>query len=192
MKKFTLALIFCFLSVGLAQAQQKYLITSNSVGIVRLGMTVAKARKLLKGYTIKRISDGDGLALIAITKGRKTLITIYAGEEDAEKPINEKAIIECIYVWDETFKTADGIHPNMSVRDAEKILGKVQEVFMSEIESREFAVFTKKPKGLLFRVDVNSEGEYPFAGDYAKGKRHSETYTPNAFIISIQVSNYFD
>lgn len=120
MKKVIITLFFCLFLVGIAAAKENYLITSNSVGKVRLGMTVAQARKALTGYTLKRISDGDGVALILVKKGRKSLMTLYAGEDDPKKRINEKAKIEYIFVWDARFKTADGIHPNMFVRDAEK------------------------------------------------------------------------
>jgi hypothetical protein len=192
MRKIIIASVFCLLFAGFARAGENYLITSNSVGKVRLGMTVAQARKALQGYTLKRAEDGDGLALILVGKGKKTIMWFYAGEEDTKKPINEKGIIEYIFVWDAGFKTEDGIYPDMLVRDAEKILGKVNEVFMSEIESREYAVFTKKPKGLGFRVGVHSEGKYPTAGIYEGNSRDATRYTPEAFIVGIEVSESWD
>ena len=45
MKKILVALICILGLIGIAQAQQNYLITKNLVGNVRLGMTVAQARK---------------------------------------------------------------------------------------------------------------------------------------------------
>jgi hypothetical protein len=191
MRKIIIALIVCFLSAGLAEAQKNYLITKNSVGVVRLGMTVAEARKVLKGYNVERGSDGDGAALIDVDKGGKPIMTLYAGEEDRDAPINENAKIEMIKVWAANYRTADGVHPKMLVKAAERLLGKVKEVFMSEIESREYAVFTKKTKGLLFQIDVSSEGKYMYAGVYPEGKRRGTRCTPLAFIIGIQVSDYF-
>ena len=63
------------------------LITGRSVGPVKIGMTVSEARAVLPGLKFERTSDGDGLALIAVLKLEKTLMTLYAGEQDPAKPI---------------------------------------------------------------------------------------------------------
>lgn len=191
MKKLIIVFVFCLSLVSSINAQQNYLITSNSVGVVRLGMTVAQVRRILKGYKVKRRSSADGGALIDVNKGSKTTMTLYAGEEDSDATINEKAKIEFIEVWDANYKTADGIRPKMPVKNAEKILGKIERVFMSEIESREFVIFKKKPKGLLFRADVSTEGKYFTAGIYANGERNGNRCVPTAYIISVQVSDYW-
>ncbi|MCY7375151.1 MAG: hypothetical protein LH472_04175 [Pyrinomonadaceae bacterium] len=190
MKKI-LATLICILGlIGIAQAQQNYLITQNSVGNVRLGMTVAQARKALKGFNLRRVSDGDGVALIQVRKNGKDVIHLFAGEEDPDAKINEKAKIEFIEVFDANYKTADGISPEMLVKNAEKILGKVERVFTSEIEGREFVVFRKKPKGLSFRADVNREtGEYMDAGIYRNGEREGVRCVPTAYVLSIQIND---
>lgn len=175
------------LSAVAVSAQRNVVITSNSAGVVRLGMTVAEARRALKGYKIARTSDGDGVALIDVSRNGKTVMELQAGEEDAAAPINEKAKIEFIQVWDARYKTAVGIHPQMLVRDAEKKLGKVMKVITSEIEQREYATFTKKPKGLQFRV----QGRNNVAGVYAARSRRATKTTPGAYIVSIQVADYY-
>ncbi len=43
-------------------AQSNSLITSNSVGRLKIGMTVAEARKVFPRYTFSRTSDGEGIA----------------------------------------------------------------------------------------------------------------------------------
>lgn len=191
MKRISVSLIFVFLIALAVQAQRNYLITSNSAGNLRLGMTVSQARKVLKGFTLERATDGDGMALIGVQKNGKPVMSLSAGEDDPDEKINENAKIEFIEVWDANYKTADGIHPEMLVKNAEKILGKVKRVFMSEIESHEFTIFKRKPKGLLFRVDVNSEGKYFYAGIYPKDKREGTRYAPTAYILSIQISDYW-
>lgn len=104
MKKILVALICILGLIGIAQAQQNYLITKNSVGNVRLGMTVAQARKALKGFNLRRVSDGDGVALIQVRKNGKDVMHLFAGEENPEAKINEKAKIEFIEVFDGTYK----------------------------------------------------------------------------------------
>jgi hypothetical protein len=191
MKKTLVLFIFVFSLIGIAQAQAKFLITGNSAGNVRLGMTVAQARKALAGFILRRTSDGDAKALIEVVKNGKAVMDIYAGEEDPDAAINEKAKIEFIEVWDANYITTDGIRPKMPVKTAEKILGKIERVFMSEIESREFVIFRKKPKGMLFRADVNSSGRYMTAGIYPKDERNGTRCAPTAYILSIQVSDYW-
>lgn len=195
MKKLTVFFIlavFAFLNVGEVKAnrtgkrkgQQETLIQSGAVGFLKLGMTVAAARKVLKGFTLKRGSDGDGVALIVVSKGRTTVLTIYAGEENPESRINERAKIEQIEVWSEGYHTAAGVRPKMEISEVEKKYGKLKEIVTSEIESREYATFAKQPKGLSFRV----EGSENTAGDYKEGKRETTKYTPKARLVSIIVN----
>lgn len=184
MRKIIIIFALFLLSNGAVGAQQKFLITSNSAGVVRLGMTVAEARKALKGYKVARKSDGDGVALIEVSRSGKTVMHLYAGEENSNAPIKEKARIEFIEIWDAAYKTADGIRPQMLVRNAEKKLGKVTEVITSEIEQREYTTFTKKPKGLQFRVQSRNN----VAGIYTAGSRYATKTTPGAYISSISVS----
>jgi hypothetical protein len=132
------------------------LLTSDSAGPVRLGMTVGEARKAVKPFTLRRTSDGEGIALIAVDNGSDSVMTLFAGEGDSISPIDERATIEQIEVRDSTFHTAQGIHVGMSVRDTERILGKVKEVSTSEIESRRYVRFTDHPKGIVFRVESGS------------------------------------
>lgn len=166
------------------------LITSNSAGKLKLGMSVAEARKALNGMKFERTSDGDGVALIAVNRGKDTVMTLYAGEEDNSSPINETAIVEFIEVWGKDFKTAEGIHAGMKIVEVEKKYGKVKEIMLSEIESREFADFANQPKGLQFRV-MSEDG---MAGAYKEGESKTLQYTPNAYLSSIQVvgANPFD
>ena len=189
MKKTIFAFIFVFLLIGAANAQAKYLITSNSAGNVRLGMTVAQARKVLKGVNWSKYLSGDGLVMIQVIKNGKDVMHLYTGEEDPESKINEKAKIEFIEVFDANYKTVDGIRPTMLVKNAEKILGKIEQVYISEIEAREFVIFKKKPKGLGFHVEVNREtGKYMYAGVYPEGKREGVRCVPTAYILGIQIS----
>lgn len=160
-----------------------YMITGNSVGEIHLGITVAEARKAMSGAKFSRTSDGDGVALIAVMKNDVEIMTLYANEEDNTAPINENAKIENIEVWSSMYKTADGVHPQMKLSAAEKIYGKVKNIMMSEIESREFAEFLDQPEGLSFRLNAANGN----AGIYANNKRETVRYAPSAVIFSITV-----
>jgi len=192
MRKSFLTIVFFVFTTLSAYSQNAYLITSNSAGNIKLGMTVAQARRAMHGFKVRRVIGSEPAALIDVTKGGREIMTLYAGEEDEKERINEKAKIEQIIVWDSHYRTSTGIRPKMSVRSAERLQGKIKRVFMSEIESREYVEFQKKPKGLLFRVDVDTSGNYLTAGIYPDGEREGTRCTPHAFIVGIEVSHYFD
>ncbi|MEO7507170.1 MAG: hypothetical protein ABIZ95_08045, partial [Pyrinomonadaceae bacterium] len=59
-------------------------------------------------------------------------------------------------------------------------------ILLSEIESREFATFTKHPKGLTFQV----EGPGTRAGVYAAGKNTTRRYVYGSRIVMIQVRGW--
>jgi len=164
------------------------LITTKSAGKVKLGVSVAKVREAIKPLTLKRESDGEGIALIAVQKGNKMLMLIYAGEEDPDAAINDKAIVEQIEVFDSSFKTEKGVHPGMKIGDAEAKYGKVKEIMLSEIESREYAEFVNQPKGLLFRL-TSTDGQ---AGIYGKGNNKTTKYTQNAKVDTVTVLKPFE
>ncbi|MCW3053730.1 MAG: hypothetical protein JWN14_2900 [Chthonomonadales bacterium] len=79
----------------------------------------------------------------------------------------------------------------MSLKEAERIYGKVKEIQMSEIEAREYATFSRDPVGLTFRVRAASgvAGLYPpeKAGN-PSASRHASKYASDARIYSIGVS----
>ncbi len=130
-----------------------HLITKNSAGPVRLGMTVAQAPKALPKQKFARTADGEGLALIEVKSGQILEMILYAGEDNAESPINEQDKVQAISVFGEKYRTAEGVHPGMPLREVEKKYGKLTGISMSEIEMREYAEFPKKPASLLLKVD---------------------------------------
>ena len=181
-----LAALICGVQLVNAQSQTNLVtkaITSNSAGKVKLGMTVAEMRRTVAPMKVKRTSDGEGIALIAVTQGRKTVMTVYAGEENPNARINEKARLEQIEVWDTSYSTAGGVHPGMLLRDVERKLGKLVKIVRSEIEAREYAEFTNQPKGIDIRVSGSEE-----AGSYPPGESTTSKYRDDARIFSILVT----
>ncbi len=169
---------------GENENEQSFDITSVSAGNVRLGMTVAEARSAMKGATFERTSDGEGVALISVKQGGVQLMTLFADEYEPQSPIDDTARIINIEVWDQRFKTAAGIHPNMKLVDVEKILGKVTKIITSEIEAREYADFTAKSDGFIYRL----MGPDSNAGIYPAGTRETSRYVANAYIYTISIA----
>ncbi|MEZ5347410.1 MAG: hypothetical protein R2681_17825, partial [Pyrinomonadaceae bacterium] len=164
-------------------AQQANLITGSSAGEVRIGMTVGEARNAMRGYTFSRATDGEGIALIEVKRRNQTYLTLYAGEFDPNSAIDNSAKIEFIEVWSRLYRTAEGVFPGMRIQEAEQRYGELVSIMRSEIESREFARFTKQPKGIDFRVENRNSA----AGAYQSGDSMTTRYSPNAYISSIIV-----
>ena len=185
MKRTILILMLGILMTGFAEAQSaRNLITANSAGNVKLGMTVAHVRKAVAPMKLSRTSDGEGIALILVKRGNVDVMTLYASEEDRNAKINENARIEQIWVLDKSYRTAKGVYPGMMLAAAEKLYGKVKAVTMSEIEARETAEFTDHPSGIDFRV----RGKDGSAGDYPQGARTASTYKPGAYVFAVTVT----
>ncbi|MBX3266872.1 MAG: hypothetical protein KF831_09225 [Acidobacteria bacterium] len=158
-------------------------ITESSAGNVRIGMTIAEVRKAVAPLKLERTSDGEGVALIAVKNGEVSVMTIFAGEEDRDAKIDEKAKVEYLMVWDKSYRTAAGVHPGMKIAEAEKIYGKVKQIIRSEIESREYVTFTNHPAGIEMRILGNDD----MAGVYAHGSSRTDKYSADAYIFTIDI-----
>lgn len=175
--------MFAILMVGsviTVCGQKNFTITRNSVGGIKLGMTVDQARRTLPSCRFERTSDAEGVTLIGVRCFGKRIITIFAGE-NVDAPINGKAKIEFIEVWDKRFKTNDGVHKGMLVREVEKRLGRVVEIILTQTESREFVTFRKQQKGISYRI---------YGGIYPPGMTKTTKYERGTEIWSIQVARY--
>ena len=136
-----------------AAVSPERLISGKGVGAIRLGMTLAEARKAAPGATFTRTGDGDGAALVQVTFAKDIALQLWADEEDASKPIDWRSKILNIETFSPAFRTAEGAHPGMKVGDLNRLYGATKAIETSEIESRQFITFENHPAGLLFRLD---------------------------------------
>ena len=157
------------------------LISSAGMGPIRLSMTIGEAMRTLPAATFARISDGDGLALVQVTFGADTALTLYADEDDAEAPIDTSKRISRIETFSAAFHTVEGVRPGALVTEVEALFGKTREIVKSEIESREFIDFEKQPAFLTLRLD--------YTGLFAEGANRTKEYKAEARILSIAVSS---
>lgn len=180
--RYVLAAIFV-LFAQFVWAQTDKVITSTSVDKVKLGMTVAEVRKAIRPKTIRRTTDGEGVALIEVKEGKKKIMSLYAGESNPESNINQSAKITNIEVWSPCYKTAAGVYVGMPLKEVEQHYGNLKEIYLTEIESREYAEFEKQPKGLSLRV-YSKNGT---AGIYPEGSIKTKHFRADAYVLSILV-----
>lgn len=168
--------------VGVASAATSLRINRRSAGPVRMGMRLG-ALKQIPGVSIKRTRDGEGLALVVVSKGREDWMTVYADEPDPDKPIDPKAGVKNIEIISSQFATAEGVRPGMKVAEVERRYGRITGIRRSEIEGREFATFARSPMWMTFRVTAPGG----FAGVYGKGEITRRT-APGAHLASISLA----
>lgn len=179
--------IMSALVLGLAMpAAAECLIQKDSIAGIKLGQNLKQVKQKFPKAKMERTSD-DGVALVAITLSKDVLVFAFQdGEEDPDAPIKLHKKIDFLETDSSACHTASGVHPGMKIKDAEAKLGKVKEVHLSAIESREYAIFTRQPKHFTFEVERGT-GIYPGKGEAPNQTRR---YRKTRHISLISVSKY--
>lgn len=180
---------------ALPEEVAKYRITDDSVGKVRLGMTVAEARQVMQGSTFI-LSGNDPMHLIVDgeTGGVMQFATLNIDEKGNELPLGDSSKIIMLQVNDSRFQTAEGVRPGMSIAEAEKKFGKLKELSLSygTIES---GTFTAQPKSMSFvfqGIGTELAGRYDDSKGGDPREKYTTRYDPAAYISSISVHYPFD
>ena len=181
------------LSASVAAAEDRPDITDKAVLGVTTGMTLAQARKKLRGlkwqYEARFMVDFSGDCAI---KGGEEILCLMVYERGKRKPSDK---IQAIVVVSGKLKARDGVRVGMKIAEVEKLWGKATFSFNYENEAREYVDFAKAPKRLLIRAKL--KGEAGFAGGhlgvYPKDKadepfQKTGRYNPKAVIGSIWVN----
>jgi hypothetical protein len=163
--------------LGLAQAAG-CLIATDTVGAVHSGLTVAQARQVLRGATLRPSLDAAGLRFFLVIRDGLHTMDLYTVGGD----LKESSKIELMRVFDGACATADGVHPGMTLDEAGRRLGRLKRLRVTDTESREYAEFERLPSWLRIQVGNGQAGIYP------PGKRCTTNYAPAAHIASLWVS----
>jgi hypothetical protein len=158
-----------------------HIITRTGIGYISIGMKLLDVRNNFPKFRFERTTDGDGAALIAVKNGQEDLMVLYADEDDSDSPINWSKNIVSIETFDSLCYTKEGIHPGSLIVNVEKKYGKLKEIVMSEIETRQFASFETQPSCLLFRI--------AYCGEFKEGSNRTTAYGKDCKIISISIYN---
>lgn len=180
--------IMSALILGLAMpAAAECLIQKDSIGGIKLGQNLKQVKQKFPKAKMERESDPEGVAYVAITLSKDVMvITHQDGDDDPDAPIKLHKKIDSLETYSPACHTASGVHPGMKIKDAEAKLGKVKKIIMSEIESREYAIFTRHPKHFDFRMEMGT-GIYPGKGGVPNQTRR---YRKGGSILEISVSKY--
>jgi hypothetical protein len=162
------------------QGKANYLITPNSVGDIRLGMTIAEAKKAMSGAKFNDYESEclDFVGTTSISVGGKIIMT-FAIDDDTQT-------IRSITVRDSRYRLANGVHPGTKIKDAEGIFGKISMMTLL-YTCFEVADFTNQPKDLRFFM---SGGDYSDWNGSDPREQFADKYKSGANIVAIQISNY--
>ena len=180
--------IMSALILGLAMpAAAECLIQKDSIAGIKLGQNLKQVKQKFPKAKMERISDAEGVAYVAITLSKDVMvIALQDGDDNPDAPIKLHRKIDSLSTYSPACHTASGVHPGMKIKDAEAKLGKVKKIIMSEIESREYAIFTRHPKHFDFRMEIGT-GIYPGKGGVPNQTRR---YRKGGSILEISVSKY--
>ncbi len=153
-------------------------ITPHNITGIQLGQTLAQVKHAHPQAKINSEADAEVGDITLITLPNN--IEIFALLDDNTSQIT----------WLETpspaCHTANGIHPHMTLHDAEKTLGNVRDIEMSEVEMRSVARFARQPKWLNIRVRGGDFGNIPSAR--FRLPLHSKKFRRDARIESLFIA----
>ena len=180
--------IMSALILGFAMpAAAECLIQKDSIGGIKLGQNLKQVKQKFPKAKMERTSDAEGVAFVAITLSKDVMVfALQDGDDNPDSPIKLHKKIDSLSTYSPACHTVSGVHPGMKIKDAEAKLGKVKKIIMSEIESREYAIFTRHPKHFDFRMEMGT-GIYPGKGGVPNQTRR---YRKGGSILEISVSKY--
>ncbi|MEG4404594.1 hypothetical protein [Microcoleus sp. MON2_D5] len=161
-------------------------ISERGIGAAKLGMTFGELKKALGStalFKVERVMvDFEGVAVSQ--SGKVQYWIIYPGRTK----LKDGDVIEELMTDNSNYKTAQGLGPGMTLKQAEAIYGKATLGYNTSYEPVEVLVFANQPnKKIMFAP--KAEGRR-YAGIYgaSQGSLHqTNKYQPNAVIRQVRV-----
>lgn len=123
-------------------------IDDNSIGGIPLGTSLEQVRQSFPHAVLTPVTDAEGVGFTMIKLNADVEIAAYTDQQE-----NPAAPITYLDTASKACKTAQGVHPEMLLETAEQRYGRVEQIVLSEIESRQTAEFARQPATMSFRID---------------------------------------
>lgn len=169
------------------------LISAGGIGPVRLGMTLAQAKRVM-GSTVRWENVPNlmvDFGAIAVKSGSTVLFYVVY---EADRPLRDRDTISILMTQNPAYKTSEGVGPSTTIARAASIYGPATLSFNWDDEAREYVRFANQPSSMLFRTQGqpnNFDGQY-FDGQYATTQgdafHSTTTYRATAAISAVWVS----
>jgi hypothetical protein len=162
-------------------------IGDRTIGEAKIGMTFGQLKQAVGSTAQFKVEspfmvDFDAVAISR--SGKVQYRIIYA----AGTKLKDTDVIELLMTDNPNYKTAQGVGPGMTLKQAEAIYGKTTLSYNVDNESRENVVFANQPtKKIMFVPKADGK---QFAGVYGAEKGgfyQTNKYQPNAVIRSVMV-----
>ena len=160
---------------------QTVVATDGSPFPVSRGMTIQQAVQALKPEHQTYVLGPDSGWLLQIHDNDSyddVLLTLWS-DASQDYVINYSAKVSNMMLHNAKYRTREGVHVGMLLRDAEKKLGKLKRIYTSEPTFQEYAEFTNMPTGVSFAV---------YGGIFGEGQREAQSYKPDARVTRIDIS----
>ena len=175
----TTVLIFGLSLFSSVHAQSKKLISTNSVGPVKIGMSAARAQKLLRPlFVTKGVNVFEGDMYSEVKQGKRVVMTF----------IEYFRKITSIEVFDTSYQTAKGVHVGMLLNEVEEKYGKLIHLRYEGFDDAEYADFENLPKGIAITVAV--KGEKGQVGTYPENRNKTTKFKDGIYVKSIIVMDH--
>jgi len=171
------------LSFAVSANAQTIVATGGSPLPVTRGMTIGQAIQALKPELQTYVLEPDsGWFLQIHENGSYEDIPLTLWSDDCQDyVINYSAKVNIVTLHSEKYRTREGVHVGMLLKDVEKKLGKLKKIYTSEPTFEQYAVFEKMPPSVSFAV---------FGGILEDSQRETQRYSPDAKIAKISISFY--
>jgi hypothetical protein len=164
------------------------LISAGGIGPVRLGMTLAQAKRVM-GSTVRWENVPNlmvDFGAIAVKSGSTVLFYVVY---EADRPLRDRDTISILMTQNPAYKTSEGVGPSTTIARAASIYGPATLSFNWDDEAREYVRFANQPSSMLFRTQGqpnNFDGQY--ATTQGDAFHSTTTYRATAAISAVWVS----
>ncbi|WP_374564994.1 hypothetical protein [Ideonella sp.] len=158
-------------------------ITENSIGPLRIGMTLGEARKAWPAAKFERRVGLDDLVELAVVVDGQTLVISGLGYDIPPGALPEKTVLQDLATYHPWCKDSRGIGPGTLLSDAASAYGGLVEIGKSDIEEREYARFKSASEWMHFRVDYTSIF-------YPESPRRTTAFKPEARLMGVEIGYY--
>lgn len=161
---------------GEQMGREPHLISSDGIGIARLGMTFAELKQELGDsaeYTIESPFIVDFDAIAVRQNGEVQFYILYFSSETFE----DDSIVQGLLTTKTTFETAEGVGPGTPIAEAEAAYGNAILAYNLANESREYVRFENfSANNILFGTHGGGSLSEDYAGIYsAPTSEYNET-----------------
>lgn len=169
-------------------ASKEQLISADGIGVAKVGMMLGELKQMLAGkaeFTVKSPFIVDFDAIAVSQGGENQYYILYP----ALLRLADTDAIEALVTDNPKYRTAQGVGPGTTIKEASAVYGDASLSYNSQNESREYVKFANlDTKAIAFRTKA-PPGK-PVAGIYSQSKgelKQTAYFQPSATIKLVEI-----